>query len=150
MRVRNLLVLCFIVIVPAPLFAQAQSTEKAVMEPGLWQITVQTVSPVAAAPLSHTVCIDKLHVTKPEPPRSKPSDDCKVTPDAAAANETAYTVRCGKKKTTTSSRFIYASDHFNGTLTVTTAAGDVQQIYTAVRLGDCDDLSDPNVPPPAH
>lgn len=129
--------------------ANAQSAGPAVLAPGLWEITVQTRSPIMAAPLSHTVCIDKLHVAKPDTPKSKPSDDCKVTPDAAAANETAYTVRCAKQKTTSTSRFTYSGDHFDGTVVIQTAGGEVRQVYTAVRLGDCDDLPDLNPTPPA-
>src|SRR6266850_7376065 len=85
--------------------------------PGLWEITVQTRSPILAAPISHTVCIDKASSTKPQPPKSKAHDDCQVIPDSAAANETAYTVRCAKRKVTTTSRFTYLGDHFNGTVT---------------------------------
>jgi hypothetical protein len=117
--------------------------------PGLWEITVQTRSPIVAAPISHTVCIDKANTSKPQPPKSKAHDDCQVMSDSAAANETAYTVRCAKRKVTSASRFTYFGDHFNGTVTIQTASGEVQQVYTAVRLGDCDDLPDLNPAPPA-
>ncbi|HXH41020.1 MAG TPA: DUF3617 family protein [Thermoanaerobaculia bacterium] len=132
--------------------ASAQATAPAgpaVMVPGLWEITVQTQSPVKAAPISHTVCIDKAHVTRPDPPKSRPTDDCQVTPDASAGNETAYTVRCAKRQTTSTSRFTYSGDHFNGTVTITTAGVAVQQVYTAVRIGDCD-MPDLPPAPPAH
>jgi hypothetical protein len=154
MRSRCLLILLVtLAAISSTTTLRAQSGGAAVLTPGLWEITVQTTSPVAAAPMSHTVCIDKLHVTKPEPPKSKASDDCKVLPDAAAANETAYTVHCGKKKTTSTSRFTYSGDHFSGTLTVQTPGSDeVKQVYTAVRIGDCDEQPDPNPTPapPAH
>jgi hypothetical protein len=120
--------------------ANAQSAGPAVLVPGLWEITMQTRSPILAAPISHTVCIDKTQVTKPEPPKSKAHDDCQVLPDAASANQTAYTVRCAKRKVTSTSRFTYSGDHFEGTVTIKTADGEVQQVYTAVRIGDCDDL----------
>jgi Protein of unknown function (DUF3617) len=121
----------------------------AVMLPGLWEITIQTRSPILAAPVSHTVCIDKTQVTKPEPPKSKPKDDCQVLPDAAAANQTAYTVRCTKRKSSSTSRFTYSGDHFDGTVTTTLPEGEFQQVYTAVRIGDCD-LPDVPANPPAH
>jgi hypothetical protein len=121
------------------------------MVPGLWEITVQTKSPVLAAPVSHTVCIDKTHVAKPELPKSKARDDCQVTPDAAAANEAAYTVHCAKKNVTSTSRFTYLGDHFNGSVTIKNADGEFQQVYTAVRISDCDDaLPDPAPAPPVH
>jgi Protein of unknown function (DUF3617) len=119
--------------------AHAQAAGAAVLVPGLWEITVQTRTPILAAPLTHTVCIDKAHVTRPEPPKSRPNDDCQVAPDASAANETAYTVRCVKGKVTTTYRFIYSGDHFDGTVTIVRAKDEVHQVYTAKRISDCDD-----------
>jgi hypothetical protein len=135
----------------SPVRAQsAAPAGHAVMVPGLWEITVQTRSPIIAAPISHTVCIDKLHVTKPDPPKSRAKDDCQVTPDAGASNETAYTVHCVKKNLTSTSRFTYSGDHFNGSITIKNADGEFQQVYTAVRISDCDDdLGDPAAPPSA-
>ena len=83
------------------------------------------------------------------PPKAKPSDDCQITLDTAARNETNYTVHCAKRKETSTARFAYAGDHFNGTLTIKTEDGEVQQIYTAVRLGACDDMPDVSEIPPA-
>jgi len=108
------------------------------MVPGLWEITLQTRSPVAGPPIAHTVCIDRTRIARPEPPKSKASDDCQVSPDAGAANETAYTVRCAKRKTTSTSRFRYLGDHFEGTVTISTPDFEVDQVYTAKRIGDCD------------
>jgi hypothetical protein len=119
-------------------FAQGQSPTTQVMQPGLWRITVQTKSPVLAAPVSHEVCIDKANAVRPSAPKSKPGDDCQSLPDAAAANETAYTVRCGKRKITTTSRFKYASTHFEGTVSIKSPDSEIQQVYTAERIGDCD------------
>jgi hypothetical protein len=119
--------------------ANAQSAGPAVLVPGLWEITMQTRSPIVAEPISHTVCIDKTQLTKPAPPKSKAHDDCQVLPDAAAANQTAYTVHCAKRKVTTTSRFTYSGDHFEGTVTIKNTDGEVQQVYSGVRIGDCDD-----------
>jgi hypothetical protein len=141
----------FAVLTAGSASAQATApTGPAVMVPGLWEITVQTRTPILAAPISHTVCIDKAHVARPDPPKSRPSDDCQVTPEASAGNETAYTVRCAKKNITSTSRFTYSGDHFTGTVTITPAAGEpVQQVYTAVRVSDCDDQPDLSATPPA-
>ncbi|HEV7426784.1 MAG TPA: DUF3617 family protein [Thermoanaerobaculia bacterium] len=119
--------------------AFAQSNAPAALTPGLWEITVQTQLPTPAAPMSHTVCIDKLHVAKPNPPRSRPSDDCQVTADAASANETAYTVHCGKRNVTSTSRFTYSGSHFEGVMIITGPDSEIRQVYSAKRLGPCDD-----------
>ena len=119
--------------------AHAQTAGVAVIVPGTWEITVQTRSPILGPPITHSVCIDQAHVTRPAPPKSKATDDCQVTPDAAAANETAYTVRCTKKKMTSVSRFTYSGDHFDGTVTINTAGAEVKQVFSAKRVGDCDD-----------
>jgi hypothetical protein len=118
---------------------QAQSAKVPVMLPGLWEITVQTRSPISGPPVTHTVCIDKEHVTKPDPPKSRPSDDCQVLPDASAGNESAYTIRCSKRNIVSTSRFTYSRDHFDGTIVITTANAEVHQVYAAKRIGDCDD-----------
>lgn len=121
------------------------------MVPGLWEITVQTRSPIVGPLLTHTVCIDKAHVTRPEPPKSKATDDCQVSPDSAAANETAYTVRCAKRKITSTSRFSYSGDHFEGAVTINKADSEIHQVYTAKRIGDCDDAPlDPGAKSTAH
>ena len=117
----------------------AQTAAKEVMIPGLWEITVQTVSPIKGLPITQTVCIDKAHSTRPSPPRSKASDDCQVSPDAATANETAYTVRCAKRKTTSSARFTYAGDHYDGTVTIITVDAEIHQVHTAKRIAACDE-----------
>lgn len=118
---------------------QAQTAKPVVMVPGLWEITVQARSPMIGPPITHTVCIDKAHVTRPDPPKSKPNDDCQALPNAAAANETAYTIHCARRNVTTTSRFTYSGDHFDGTVVITTANGEVHQVYTAKRLSDCEE-----------
>lgn len=118
---------------------QAQTAKTDVMVPGLWEITVQTRSPIVGPPITQTVCIDKGHAARPAPPKSRASDDCQVSPDAAAANETAYTVRCAKRRITSSARFTYAGDHYDGVVTITTPDGEIHQVHTAKRIGACDE-----------
>jgi hypothetical protein len=125
---------------------QAQTAKAEVMVPGLWEITVQTRSPIVGPPITQTVCIDKGHATRPAPPKSRASDDCQVTPSASAANETAYTVHCTKRGITSSARFTYAGDHYDGVVTITTPDGEIHQVHTAKRIGDCDEpVPDPPV-----
>jgi hypothetical protein len=138
MRSTRLLMLSLIAATVIAGSAHAQSAGPAVMVPGLWEMTVQTRSPIVGPPITHTACIDSAHVTRPAPPKSRKSDDCQVSPAASAANETAYTVRCVKGKITTTSRFIYSGDHFDGTVVINTASGEVHQVYTAKRISECD------------
>jgi hypothetical protein len=130
--------------------ANAQSNGTAVLLPGLWEITVQTRSPIVGPPLTHTVCIDKALLTRPEPPKAKASDDCQVQPDTAAVNETAYTIRCTKQNVTSSVRFTYRGDHFDGTATITKADGEIRQVYSAKRVGECDEVRDLAATSTAH
>lgn len=139
MRSRSILSMLAFVSLFAPGWTHAQKADQAVMLPGLWEITVQTRSPILGPVLTHTVCIDKAHTLRPEPPKSKASDDCQVLPDAAAANETAYTTRCTKKNITSSLRITYSGDHFDGTATIKTSEAEFHQVYAAKRVGDCDE-----------
>jgi len=130
--------------------AHAQSPKSAqVMTPGLWEITVQTRSPIVGPPISYTVCLDKAHVARPEPPKSRATDDCQVVPEAASANQTAYTIRCTNRKVSSTSRFTYAGDHFDGAVTINTPDGVVEQVHTGKRIGDCDDFQPDSVTGPA-
>jgi len=122
--------------------AEAQSAGTPVILPGLWEITIQPRSPIAGPPLTHRTCIDKDHLMRPDPPRARASDDCQVVRDAAAANEIAYTVRCTKRQLTSSTRITYSGDHFDGAVLIRSANGDVQQVITGKRVGDCDDPTD--------
>jgi|GEM_PF-1772962 len=125
----------------APLAAFGQSASQTIVLPGLWEITVQTKSPVVGSPISHTVCIEKALLTKPDPPKSKAKDDCQVLAEPGPSNQTAFTIRCAKKKSTSTSRFTYLGDHYEGTVTISNGDhGDIEQVYTGTRIGDCDDL----------
>jgi len=143
MRHRSFLATFIIVAALTAGSAHAQAPGAAVMVPGLWEVTVQTRTPILGPLLTHTVCIDKAHVTRPDPPKSKPTDDCQVTPDGAAANETNYTIRCAKRNVTSTSKFTYSGNHFDGAVTIKSDSGEVQQVWTAIRVGDCDEFPDP-------
>jgi hypothetical protein len=131
---------------------QAQTTKPTappqVLLPGLWEITVQTRTPIAGPPITHSTCVTKVESVLPVPPKAKKLDDCQVVPNAAAANEMAYTVRCAKRKVTSAARFTYSGDHFTGTVTIQTDAGEIQQVYSGVRIGDCEDPPEPSPIPP--
>jgi hypothetical protein len=120
------------------------------MVPGLWEITLQTRTPALGAPLTHTICIERAVLTRPDPPKSNTRDDCQVSVDPAAANETAYSVRCAKRKALSASRVTYLGDRFEGTITIHDQNGDVQQTYTGHRVDDCEPLLPaPPIPAPA-
>src|SRR5262249_744833 len=127
----------FAVVVAGILHAQ-QAPGAALMMPGLWEITVQTRSPIVGPLLTHTVCVDKALVARPAPPKAKASDDCQVQPDPSATNETAYTIRCTKLAASSSWRMTYSGDHFDGTAVIHTAGGEVRQIYSGRRVSACD------------
>lgn len=130
--------------------AHGQSNPPAMLIPGLWEISVQTRSPIVGPVLTHSVCIDKAHVARPEPPKSKPTDDCQISLQPAAANETTYSMRCTKRNMSSTSHFTYSGDHYDGTVIITTKTAEIHQVFTAKRISDCTDLPDLTSPPPAH
>ena len=146
-RIGTLSLVCAVLITA---HSHAQQTGSSNMAPGLWEITIQTRSPIVAAPLTHTICVDRAHAVQPEAPKSKKNDDCQVLPDPAASNQTAYTIRCAKKKVTSTSRFTYLGDHFDGTVSIKNGDVEIQQVYTGVRVGECEETEPaPPIPPPA-
>jgi len=133
---------------PITLFAAAPQT--AGMIPGLWEITLQTTSPVAAPPSTYTICVDRALELRADPPKGKAKNDCQVSFDPAATNETAFTVRCTKGKTSSSSRITYLGDHFTGTIVMVSASGaETHQDYKGTRIGDCDETQPAPPLPPA-
>jgi hypothetical protein len=141
MRIQKFLMLSVVVALISPR-THAQASPGA-MTPGLWEITIQTRSPIVGPLLTHTVCIDKATAGRSQTPKTKASDDCQVSPEAAASNETAYSVRCAKRKISSIAKFTYSGSHFEGVVTINTPDGEVKQVYAGVRVGDCDDADAP-------
>lgn len=109
------------------------------IDPGLWEVTIRTESPVPSSPMTTTVCISSEKAKKPpEPPKHKESDDCKVTGGGVTGNVLAYSLKCSKRNATSTFRFEYHGDTYEGIVETKTDAGEVRQIYSGRRVGECD------------
>jgi hypothetical protein len=119
----------------------AQSKEDAstvtLLTPGLWEVTVQMEAPIVGAPSMSEVCIvgDQAKV---KAPKTKAKDDCQATDVPSASNEVAYTVQCSKQKRSTSVKFTYYGDRYEGTSVTNLNGIEVKVKYTAKRVGACD------------
>jgi hypothetical protein len=123
--------------------ASGQSRESASskdLNPGLWEITIQTESPAVGLPATSEVCIagdqDKL-----KKPKTNPKDDCQAIDVPAASNEVAFTVTCAKLKRSTSVKFSYLGDRYEGVAVTNLDGIEIRTKYTAKRLGACDSNS---------
>ena len=120
-------------------FAALAETAPRVMNPGQWEITVQTISGSSVAPVTSTVCISDGRARKLEPPKTKPKDDCQLLAGSGlSGNVLSYTLQCSKKQTTTTSRYTYSGDTFEGLVTIQTPRGEIRQQYSGKRVGDCE------------
>lgn len=118
--------------------ARAQSGNPApAMQPGFWEITIQMVEPSVVPASTSTVCISPTEA-HPEPPKMGRNGDCRVLTLPAQANEVAYTVRCDKSKRSTTARFTYYGDHYEGYAIDKAYAVDVRITYSGKRIGECD------------
>ena len=119
----------------------------AVLKSGRWEITIKTVQPTETPAMTSEVCISKAEAEHPEPPKNKSIDDC-ITTGALQGNVLKYKTKCGKRKVSTDAEFTYSSDHYEGVVTMEVDGGTIRQLYSAKRIGDCDESAAPVTPPP--
>jgi Protein of unknown function (DUF3617) len=106
---------------------------------GRWEITLKTVFPDVSPEMTTIVCITKEQAEKPEPPKGKNDDDCKLDqPAALNGNVLAYTVKCAKHNLTSDVKFTFQGDRYDGEVTVKVNGAETRQLYSARRLGACD------------
>jgi hypothetical protein len=117
------------------LAAYATTAAPPVMTPGRWEITIRTEAPVSTPAQTTEICIAKKSAEKPEPPRGKPTDDCKVMNGGLAGNVLAWVTKCSKREV--SSRFTYNGDTYEGTVEIKGEGETIRQVVTARRVGDC-------------
>lgn len=110
------------------------------LNPGRWQITIKTEAPVSMPPTTAEVCVTKEQAAHPEPAKGKPTDDCQVHGAAMNGNVLTYTTQCGKRKSSSTAKFTYAGDSYEGVVTIKVGDMEVRQTYSAKRLGGCDSV----------
>jgi hypothetical protein len=107
------------------------------LNPGRWEITLQTVSPITAPPIVTEACISKEDAeVLPEPPKSKSSDDCQAT-GALHGKSLKYKTKCNRRNVTSDVDLTFNGDTYEGIVTITVDGREIRQAYTAKRLGDC-------------
>ncbi|HYC88158.1 MAG TPA: DUF3617 family protein [Thermoanaerobaculia bacterium] len=127
-----------VLIVFAALAMSAQSPKLVV--PGRWEVTLQNELPYPAPPVTYTVCIEPGAAERPEPPKGKPSDRCKVVEGGTSGNVLSYTARCGSKSSS-KVRITYRGDQYEGVVELTESTEKLRQRITARRVGACDDAT---------
>ena len=133
------LLFAFLAMLLLPCAAQAG----AALNPGRWEITVQTISPVSAAPVVTEVCVSKEEADRaPEPPKSKKSDDCQAT-GSFNGKSLKYKTKCNHRNVSSDVDITFDGDTSEGTITMIIDGREIKQIYKARRIGDCDGPSAP-------
>jgi hypothetical protein len=133
-------VCCFVLLIAVISPCAKAQTDPLALKPGLWELTVEMKSPIAAPPVTSEFCIAKEH-GKPDRPQTKSKDDCQVLDQPAPGNEAAYTVTCAKLKRTLKANFKYYGDHYEGTTTTTWNDVEIVHTYTARLIGECESAS---------
>ena len=105
------------------------------LNPGKWEITVQTIKPIEAPPSVSVVCISPKKAEKPEAPKSKPEDDCQVSDLTQTAAGMGYLIRCAKESRKITTDIKFYGDSYEGTIVVETPAGKTEQTIKARRVG---------------
>jgi len=122
----------------AILFSLPARAAAPLLTPGRWEITIQTVSPVAMPPMTHEVCISKEDAQRsPEPPKGKKSDDCKST-GSLHGNSLKYATKCGRKKVSSTTEYTYMGDRFEGVVIIQADGQEIRQIQSGKWVGECE------------
>ena len=107
-----------------------------IVTPGLWEVTIRTETPFLMPPTTSQFCISPDAAERPEPPKGKPTDDCKVVSGGGVSgNVLAYVTKCSKREV--SSRFTYSGDRYEGVVEIKDEDRTIRQVHTARRIGDC-------------
>ena len=112
------------------------------INPGLWEITLTTQLPVASAPMTTTVCLSRAEIESVRSaPKSKTTDDCQVMSGGhgLSGNVLAYTMKCNKRKLTSSTTLTFYADRYEGTIAVKAEDHEFRQVIAARRLGQCEE-----------
>lgn len=123
-----------------PLFAKPP-----VVKPGLWEITLTTEHPVKTAPMTTVVCLTREQIKRWDVPKVKANSDCE--PSGVGTGTTlTYTTRCTQRGRTSDAAFTFSPESYSGTVTTKDAHEEVRQVYSAKRIGDCEDPEEGNRP----
>jgi hypothetical protein len=109
------------------------------LNPGRWEVTIKTESPVSMPATTTEICITKEKAERPEPPKGKPTDACQINSAAMNGNVLTYATRCDNKQVSTSAKFTYSGDTYTGVVTIKSGKREIRQVHTAKRIGNCDD-----------
>lgn len=120
----------------------AGAAQSSVLEPGLWEVTIKTQLADATPTLIEQICISKEQAEHPEPPKGRKTSGCEVT-GALTGNMLKYKIKCDRKNTASDAEFTYSGDRYEGVVTIKNDdVGEVRQIYTARRIGECESAKD--------
>jgi hypothetical protein len=110
--------------------------------PGLWEVTIKTELNGGGPTTIEQICISQDQADHPEPPTTKKNADCQIT-GGLTGNRSKYRIKCGRKNATSDAEFTYSGDRYEGVITIKNdEMGEIRQVYTAKRIGDCDTTKD--------
>jgi hypothetical protein len=115
-----------------------------ILTPGMWEITMRTVSPRTAPATTIVRCISAEEAQSMKAPESQPTDDCQVT-GGVTGSVLAYTVKCASRNIEAQTRYVFNGDRYEGSVEITEDGRSVRQVYTAKRVGECPAAPRPEV-----
>ncbi len=139
-------------IIIVTLLAAAGFAAPPVMKYGLWEITTSMEMkgmqmPFAMKPMTHTQCITKQDVEKPEktvPQVSKENKDCTIKDYKVSGNHVTWKTVCtGKNAMTSTGEITYSKGtSYEGSMTMDTAESAQHAMHMVYhfkgkRIGDC-------------
>lgn len=108
-----------------------------IIRPGLWEITITTELPMKTPPSTVVQCLTKEEIKRLDVPRGKSGDDCKAS-GARSGTSLDYSVSCSKRPRTSTARFTFTADTYDGVVTVKENSMEIRQVFSARRIADCE------------
>lgn len=143
MKIRSFILLVAICALALPSFAAHPQ------KPGKWEMTSEVELPgmsMKMPPMTHTVCITKEDLEKPESMVPKPTQrgggersDCKISDLKVDGSTVNWTVNCaGERPATGTGKITYAPDSYTGNMDMKMGEREVKVKYSGKYLGECD------------
>ena len=116
------------------------------MQPGRWEITMQTSMPgmpMELPPQKVTQCVTKKQLEDPNgavPGAPGGQNPCKVTNHKVDGNKVTWNMSCSQPQAMTGTgEIVVNGDTYTGTMKMTSDTGVMTMKYNAKRLGDCEE-----------
>lgn len=111
------------------------------MNPGKWQITVETEvlnAPIKIPSMAISKCVTEKEAANPEAPKGDADGGCRMSNYKIDVNVITWLLKCDNESTDGSGRITFHGDTYQGVIKLKTDGMEITQTLTGTRIGKCD------------